>query len=90
MGFSLAVAGRGRSRAAVCGLLAAVASHCRACVGSRHKGFDSCGAKAQELWHLVATVACGILGPGIEPVSPALQGGFLTTGPPGKPQDVYF
>ena len=31
-------------------------------------------------------VACGILGvrPGIEPVSPALQGGFLTTGPLGK------
>ena len=24
-------------------------------------------------------------GPGIEPVSPALAGGFLTTGPPGKP-----
>ena len=23
-------------------------------------------------------------GPGIEPASPALQGGFLTTGPPGK------
>ena len=22
--------------------------------------------------------------PGIEPLSPALQGGFLTTGPPGK------
>ena len=30
--------------------------------------------------------ACGILVPcpGIEPVSPAFQGGFLTTGPPGK------
>ena len=25
-------------------------------------------------------------GPGIKPVSLALQGGFLTTGPPGKPQ----
>ena len=24
-------------------------------------------------------------GPGIEPVSPAFQGRFLTTGPPGKP-----
>ena len=24
-------------------------------------------------------------GPGIEPVSPALAGGFLTTVPPGKP-----
>ena len=31
-------------------------------------------------------VACGILvpGPGFEPASPALGGGFLTTGPPGK------
>ena len=30
--------------------------------------------------------ACGILvpQPGIEPVSPALPGRFLTTGPPGK------
>ena len=30
--------------------------------------------------------ACGILvpWPGIEPTSPALEGGFLTTGPPGK------
>ena len=35
---------------------------------------------------LVAPKACGILipQPGIEPVSPALEGGFLTTGPPGK------
>ena len=31
-------------------------------------------------------MACGILvpQPGIEPVTPALQGGFLTTGPPEK------
>ena len=31
-------------------------------------------------------VACGILvpGPGVEPMSPAPAGGFLTTGPPGK------
>ena len=34
----------------------------------------------------VAPKACGILipQPGTEPVSPALEGGFLTTGPPGK------
>ena len=48
-----------------------------------------------ELWHAdaVATAprlsgpkACGILvpRPGIEPTSFALEGGFLTTGPPGK------
>ena len=31
-------------------------------------------------------MVCGILvhQPGIEPMSPALEGGFLTTGPPGK------
>ena len=29
-------------------------------------------------------------GPGIELVSPALQGGFLTTGPPGKPSFLTF
>ena len=28
-------------------------------------------------------------GPGIEPVSPALAGGFLTTAPPGKPGSVF-
>ena len=26
-----------------------------------------------------------LTGPGLEPVSPALAGGFLTTAPPGKP-----
>ena len=26
--------------------------------------------------------------PGIEPVSPALAGGFFTTEPPGKPSDM--
>ena len=29
-------------------------------------------------------------GPGLEPVSPALAGGFLTTAPPGKSQDCVF
>ena len=40
---------------------------------------SSCGARAQLLhgmWDLP--------GPGLEPVSPALAGGFLTTAPPGK------
>ena len=45
---------------------------------------SSCGTGAQlpcGLWDLP--------GPGIEPVSPALAGGFLTTAPPGKSQ-IYF
>ena len=29
-------------------------------------------------------------GPGLEPVSPALAGGFLTTEPPGKSQHADF
>ena len=28
--------------------------------------------------------------PGVEPVSPTLAGGFLTTGPPGKSLDPYI
>ena len=40
----------------------------------------------QQLHGLAFSMACGILVPlsGIEPVSPALQGGFLTTRPSGK------
>ena len=43
------------------------------------------GPSSYGTWVLFAT-ACGILvlGQGIEPMSPALTGGFLTTGPPGK------
>ena len=47
--------------------------------GSRRMGFSTCGAQANLL--------CGIWNlpkPGIEPVSPALAGGFLSTVPPGK------
>ena len=29
-------------------------------------------------------------GPGLEPMSPALAGGFLTTEPPGNSQDIEF
>ena len=53
-------------------------------VGSRHRGFSSCGAQAYLL--------CGmwdLLGPGIQAASPALAGGFLTTGPPGTYKTSY-
>ena len=53
-------------------------SCCRARVPGR-MGFSSCGAWAElphGMWDLP--------GSGIEPVSPALPGGFLTTGPPEK------
>ena len=60
--------------------------------------FDCIGS---SLWHtslevaahrLNCPVACGILvfPPGIEPASSALEGGFLTAGPPGKSPHVDF
>ena len=69
-------------RAQVLGTWASVVVACRiSSCGSwalEHR-LSSCGARASLLhgmWDL--------LGPGIEPVSPALVGGFLTTVPPGK------
>ena len=77
----------------VCGLLIAVASLVAEqglqvcglqqlwCVGSR--------AQAQQLWR----TGCGMWdlpGPGLEPMSPALAGGFLTTAPPGKSQNILI
>ena len=60
-----------------------------------------CGTRALSLRHassvvvacgLCCPLACGILvpQPGIEPRSPALEGGFFTTGPPGKSVKVLF
>ena len=46
---------------------------------------SNCGSQAQLLrgmWDLP--------GPGLEPVPPALAGGFLTTAPPGKPRKAIF
>ena len=60
--------------------------------GSRCAGFSSCGSRALECrlsscgpraWLLCGT--WDLPGPGLEPVSPELAGGFLTTGPPGSP-----
>ena len=48
------------------------------------RGLSSCGAPAElprGTWHLP--------GPGTEPVSPALAGGFLTTRLPGKPRASF-
>ena len=45
---------------------------------------SNCGSRAQVLrgmWDLPR--------PGIEPMFPALAGGFLTTGPPGKAQTLF-
>jgi len=62
----------------------------------RHTGFSCFGTRALEgtgsvtgVHRLRLPTACGILfpQPGIQPVSPALEGKFLTTGPPGKSQE---
>ena len=57
-------------------------------------GLSSCGSWALER----RLSSCGqrslllhgmrdLPGPGLEPMSPALAGGFLTTAPPGKSQE---
>ena len=46
---------------------------------------SSCGSRAlllRGMWNVPR--------PGLEPVSPALAGRFLTTAPPGKPQEELF
>ena len=48
-------------------------------MGSRHAGLVVVG---HGMWNLP--------GPGLEPVSPALAGGFLTTGPPEKSEKLRF
>ena len=75
---------RGPLFIAVCGPLTIVAS-----LVAEHRlqmrRLSSCGSRAQPLrgmWDLP--------GPGHEPVSPELTGGFLTTVPPGKPECVFL
>ena len=85
MGLSLGVVSGDYSLVAVCRLLVAVTSLAaehglcgpRASVVVGH-GLSSCGSSQLpfSMWNLA--------GSGIQPVSPALAGGFLTTGPPGK------
>ena len=87
---------RGLLLVVVRGLLIAVASLVRS-TGSRHVGFSSCGTWALER-RLSSCSARALslrgmwdfLGPGIEPVSPTLAGGFLTTVLPGKPPNAEF
>ena len=59
--------------------------------GSRCAGFSSCGSWALEhrlsscgAWVQLLHGMWDLPGPGLEPGSPALAGGFLTTAPPGK------
>ena len=62
--------------------------------GSRARGLCSLQHTGSlvEVRGLSWPTACGILvpQPGIKPMSPALEGGFLTTGPPGKSLTTIF
>ena len=60
-------------------------------------GLSSCGLRAPEhrpsscgAWAQVLRGMWDLPGPGLEPVSPALADGFLTTAPPGKPPNSIF
>ena len=57
-------------------------------------GFSNCGTRASltVAHRLSCPAAYGILVPqaGIEPVSPVLEGGFLSTGPPGKSLYIVY
>ena len=66
-------------------------------VGSRCAGFSSCSLQAPERrlssCGIRAQLLCGMWDlprPGLEPMSPSLAGGFLTTVPPGKPPPFPF
>ena len=82
----------------VCRLLIAVASLCcgAPALGARASVAVACGLSSCSSWALEHRLSsCGaraqllhgvwdLPGPGLEPVSPALAGRFLTTAPPGK------
>ena len=72
-------------------LLWCVPSHCGGffCCKAWAVGAPASVVMAHELsscvaWALLLCGTWNLPGPGFEPVSPALAGGFLTTGPPGK------
>ena len=80
--------------------LVARASHCSGfCCGAWALGcacFNSWACQAQEQRLSRCGVRASLLQdtwdlprPGIEPVPPALAGGFFTTEPPGKPQEMF-
>ena len=65
--------------------------------GSRRTGFSSCGLRALErrlsscdAWDQLLRSMWDLPGPGLEPVSPALAGGFLTTVPTEKPSHPLY
>ena len=98
-GFSLVVASEGYSLAEVCRLLIAIASLVaeHRLSGARATVVGACRLSSCAFWALKHRLnSCGALvsllhgmwdlpWPGIEPVSPAMAGGFFTTESPGSP-----
>ena len=78
------------------GLLIAVALGVLASVAVA-RGLSSCGSRALDrrlsscgAWAELLPGMWDLPGPGLEPVSPALAGGFLTTASPGKSPRISF
>ena len=101
MGLYLVAASGGYSLAAVCGLLVVIASLCNGFSCCRAQalgcaGFSSWSSRALEHRHSSCAQSKLLQGmwdlprSGIEPVSPALAGGFFTTVPPGKSESPTF
>ena len=95
-GLSLVVASRGYSSLRCAGFSLWWLLLLRS-TGSRCTGFSSCGSRALErrlsscgAWAQLLHGMWDLPGPGLEPVSPALAGRFLTTVPPGKPPSCTF
>ena len=79
--------------------LAALGLHCCTCVFCSYGRWRLLSSRLSLRWHLflqsmvsrcVGLVAPRKPGPGVEPVSPAFAGRFLTTGPPGKPWPYFL
>ena len=83
MGFSLVVASRAYSSLGARTLGHRDVSSCSSWV-PEHR-FSSCSA-----WALFLCSTWNLPGPGIEPLSPALAGGFFTTEAPGEPLSLTF
>ena len=59
--------------------------------GFFHQGAQALGPRALDHeWAQLLHSTLDLPGPGVESVSPALAGRFLTTEPPGEPHQEYF
>ena len=85
MGFSLVVESGGYSSCGVRAFPWGGFSYCRACaLGHEASIGAACGLSSCGTWAELLRGMCHPPRPGIEPVSPALAGGFFTTEPQGK------